>query len=194
MHQKPHSPLTLWWHCSVCVSPCPLPAPTTPSFVSIRAFRTAWWSNTVARSWICSLIQLCHPPQHTNAPFGSISHRDFCWIKAITWPPASHRSSAKMATKSRTPLTLHHRRASMVFHNVMVFQAHIHFCQLSSHWAQWWVGTDCTESGKEERASLTCPQAGDRLVLWLAQDFVNLFFFCFAYMANCPFPRAAQVL
>lgn len=117
----------------------------------------------------------------------------FCWIKAITWPPASHRSSAKMATKSRTPLTLRHRCASMVFHNVMVFQAHIHFCQLSSHWAQWWVGTDCTESGKEERASLTCPQAGDRLVLWLGWDFVNLFF-CFAYMANCPFPRAAQVL
>lgn len=76
-HQEPHSPLTLWWYCSVCVSSCSLPAPTTPSFVSIRAFRMAWWSNTVAHSWICSLIQLCHPPQHTNAPFGSITHRDF---------------------------------------------------------------------------------------------------------------------
>lgn len=99
MLQEPLSPLAMWWHCSVYVSPPYLPVPKAPSFVSIPAFRSASWGNVAAHSWICSLIQLCHPPQKTNAPFGWISHRDLCWIKAITWLLASQRS--------RTPLTPH---------------------------------------------------------------------------------------
>lgn len=44
------------------------------------------------------------------------------------------------------------------------------------------------------RASLTCPpDSWDRLVLWMGWGFVQLDF-CFACMANGPFPRAAQVL
>lgn len=138
-----------------------------------------------------------HPtlPPTTAHKCSSWQHRPqrFCWIKAITWHRASHRSSTKTATKSRTPLTLHHRRASSASHCEMGLQAHTPFCQLSSHGAQWWVETDCTGSEKEERAFLTCSNTGDRLVLWLDWDFVHLGF-CFAYMANCPFPRAAQVL
>lgn len=103
----------------------------------------------------CSCI--CSPPS-TAAHKCSFRQyqlqRFFCWIKAIACLPASCRSSIKMVTNRRTPLTLHH---SSAFHKRMALQAHIHFCPLPIHQTQRCVETDGTESRMEERASLTCP-------------------------------------
>lgn len=94
MLQEPLSPLAMWWHCSVYVSPSSPPAPKPPSLVSIQEFRSASRGNVAAA---VRVVPSPNPPQKTNAPFGCISHRDLCWIKAVTRLLASQRS--------RTPLT-----------------------------------------------------------------------------------------
>lgn len=139
--------------------------------------------------WIYSLVQLWHSPQHTNA-FDSISHRGFCWIKASLWLQVSH-SSTKMATKSRTPLPLQQRRASSTFHNVC--QAHINFCQLSSHWAQQLSWNRLYREREGGKGFPHLPIGWGQTSFVAGLGFYS-FGFCFAYVANCPFPRAAQLL